>query len=103
MCIPPDSFREMANELMAYLPTFDAFDIHVGFDCGMPMCIFTDEEIDAYREPKEGKITDLVKLLSLLHSKTTFYKEIDLINTNYNITIDKTNDGNKSFICSKYE
>ena len=26
---------------MDYLPTFEAFDIHVGFDCGMPMCIFT--------------------------------------------------------------
>lgn len=45
ICIPPEKFREMANELMAFLPTFEAFDIHVGFDCGMPMCIFTDEEI----------------------------------------------------------
>lgn len=45
MCIPPEKMRQMAEELMAYLPTFEAFDIHVGFDCGMPMCIFTDEEL----------------------------------------------------------
>ncbi len=29
-------------------------------------------------EPKEQKITDLTSLLALLHSKTTFYKEVDL-------------------------
>ena len=45
MCIKPEDLRKMAEELMAYIPTFEAFDIHVGFDCGMPMCIFTDEEI----------------------------------------------------------
>lgn len=45
MCIKPEQLREMAKELMEYLPVLEAFDIHVGFDCGMPMCIFTDEEI----------------------------------------------------------
>ncbi|MCD8290108.1 MAG: radical SAM protein [Prevotella sp.] len=45
MCIKPDQLRTMAEELMAYLPTFEAFDIHVGFDCGMPMCVFSDEEL----------------------------------------------------------
>lgn len=34
-------------------------------------------------EPKEQKIIDLVNLVSLLHSKTTFYKEIDLDNYKY--------------------
>ena len=45
MCIKPEDLRKMAEELMTYLPTFEAFDIHVGFDCGMPMCIFSDEEL----------------------------------------------------------
>lgn len=45
MCITPDKMRQMAKELMDYLPTFEAFDIHLGFDCGMPMCAFTDEEL----------------------------------------------------------
>lgn len=45
MCIKPEQLKNMAEELMNYLPVFEAFDIHIGFDCGMPMCIFTDEEI----------------------------------------------------------
>lgn len=34
--------------------------------------------IEDLKEPKEQKMIDLVSLLTLLHSKTTFYKEIDL-------------------------
>lgn len=45
MCIPPERFSEMATEFIDYLPTFEAFDIHVGFDCGMPLCAFTDEQL----------------------------------------------------------
>lgn len=36
------------------------------------------EYIDEVNVPLEQKITDLMNVLSLLHSKTTFYKEIDL-------------------------
>jgi len=36
------------------------------------------EYIADITEPKEQKIIDLVILLSILHSKTTFYKEVDL-------------------------
>ena len=38
-------------------------------------------------EPREQKITDMVNLVTLLHSKTTFYKEVDIDNyrrTHYN-------------------
>ena len=38
------------------------------------------EDID---EPKEQKIIDLINLITLLHSKTTMYKEIDLDNYKY--------------------
>ena len=46
-------------------------------------------------EPKEQKIIDLTVLLALLHSKTTFYKEVDLdyykyIYENINKNIDDT-------------
>lgn len=34
-------------------------------------------------EPKEQKIIDLINVLTLLHSKTTMYKEIDLDNYKY--------------------
>ena len=56
MCIPPEKFRDMADELMAYLPVFEAFDIHIGFDCGMPMCIFSDEEIGKLHKHMFGNV-----------------------------------------------
>lgn len=36
------------------------------------------EYIKDIKEPNEQKIIDLILLLSLLHSKTTFYKEVDI-------------------------
>ncbi|MDO5568634.1 MAG: hypothetical protein Q4G04_00775 [bacterium] len=36
------------------------------------------EYISDYDEPSEQKILDLVKLMAMLHSKTTFYKEVDI-------------------------
>ena len=39
--------------------------------------------IDDINEPKEQKIIDLINLVTLLHSKTTMYKEIDIDNYKY--------------------
>lgn len=36
------------------------------------------EYINDLNEPKEQKIIDLIILVSILHSKTTFYKEVDI-------------------------
>ena len=36
------------------------------------------EYINDIKEPKEQKIIDLINLLSILHGKTTFYKEVDI-------------------------
>ncbi len=36
------------------------------------------EYIEDLNEPKEQKIIDLILLISILHSKTTFYEEVDL-------------------------
>lgn len=36
------------------------------------------EYISDINEPKEQKIIDLIILISILHSKTTFYKEVDI-------------------------
>ncbi len=38
------------------------------------------EYIEDIKEPQEQKILDLINLLSLLHNKTTFYKEVDIDN-----------------------
>lgn len=46
--------------------------------------------IDDLAEPKEQKMIDLLNLLSLLHSKTTLYKEIDL--DYYKLIYEKIND-----------
>ena len=49
-----------------------------------PKVIKEDDEYIYYEyipdiaEPKEGKMIDLITLLAILHSKTTFYKEVDL-------------------------
>ena len=54
-----------------------------------PEVLKEDEEYFYYQyiedtvEPKEQKIIDLILLLSLLHNKTTFYKEIDLEHYKY--------------------
>lgn len=38
------------------------------------------EYIEDINEPYEQKITDLINLVAMLHSKTTFYKEVDIDN-----------------------
>ncbi len=56
VCIPADKMRDMAAEFMAYLPTFEAFGITVGFDCGVPMCAFTDAELGRLYKHTRGMI-----------------------------------------------
>ncbi|MGN0223374.1 MAG: radical SAM/SPASM domain-containing protein [Muribaculaceae bacterium] len=57
LCIPPQKMRQMAEELMAFLPTFETFNISIGFDCGMPMCIFTDEELGRLFKHMGGQVS----------------------------------------------
>lgn len=49
------------------------------------------EYINGYNEPDEQKILDLINLLTILHYKTTFYKEVDIdyFKEIYEITINK--------------
>ena len=47
------------------------------------------EYIKDINEPEEQKIIDLVTLLSILHNKTTIYKEVDL--DNYKLLYEKIN------------
>ena len=54
-----------------------------------PEILNEDDEYIYYRyindidEPREQKMVDLVNLVSLLHNKTTFYKEVDIDNYKY--------------------
>lgn len=54
-----------------------------------PSVIKEDDEnfyyqyVDDIKEPKEQKMLDLINLISLLHNKTTFYKEVDIDHYKY--------------------
>ncbi|MCI7241262.1 MAG: hypothetical protein MR550_01765 [Bacilli bacterium] len=54
-----------------------------------PKIIFKDNDYNVYEyvedvnEPSEQRILDIITLTSILHSKTTFYKEVDIDNYKY--------------------
>ena len=54
-----------------------------------PKIIYKDNDYNAYEyiedvnEPSEQRILDIITLTSILHSKTTFYKEVDIDNYKY--------------------
>jgi len=52
--IAPSGMREMAQTLISHLPQLNANNISLGFDCGMPMCIFTDEEMGLLNKNTHG-------------------------------------------------
>lgn len=43
--ISKDRLPVMVEKLMSYADKFERLGVHVGFDCGMPMCLFSDEDI----------------------------------------------------------
>lgn len=54
-----------------------------------PKIIYKDNDYNVYEyiedvnEPSEQRILDIITLTSILHSKTTFYKEVDIDNYKY--------------------
>jgi len=54
--IKPDGMRDMAKNLMSFIPKLNANKISVGFDCGMPMCLFTDEEMGILYKHAGGQL-----------------------------------------------
>lgn len=54
-----------------------------------PKIVYKDNNYNAYEyiedvnEPSEQRILDIITLTSILHSKTTFYKEVDIDNYKY--------------------
>jgi radical SAM protein with 4Fe4S-binding SPASM domain len=43
--IPVADLPKMAEKLASYLPLFERFRVRPGFDCGLPVCLFTDEQL----------------------------------------------------------
>lgn len=46
--IPPENFDKMTNKLSSYIPDFEKNNISVIFDCGFPLCKFTDEQLGKF-------------------------------------------------------
>ena len=63
------------DELFTYLKSrsFDYYPKIIGYDSGYEIL----EYVDDTTYPKEQRLLDLVYLVSLLHNKTTHYKEVD--------------------------
>jgi hypothetical protein len=43
--VRPDQYRAVAERLCSYRPLFERFRVKPGFDCGFPLCQFTDEQL----------------------------------------------------------
>lgn len=61
--IPPDSFDQMAEKLSSYVPRFIEHNVSAGFDCGFPLCNFTDEQIGKFFKLGKGSGTSPVKFV----------------------------------------
>jgi radical SAM protein with 4Fe4S-binding SPASM domain len=55
LCIGIDEMKAMAARLASFAPRFDEMGMTLGFDCGMPLCIFDDAQLGALTRvhPKE--------------------------------------------------
>jgi hypothetical protein len=54
-CIPVDELPKMVETLVSYLPLFRRNRVKPGFDCGFPICLFTDEQLGQfYKAAGEG-------------------------------------------------
>lgn len=69
--------NKLDNEIMSYLKS-RSFDYIPNIVNKLDDEYIIEEFIDEVNYPKEQKIIDLVNIVSLLHNKTTHYKEVDL-------------------------
>lgn len=55
--IPIENLKKMAKRFTGYFDYFERFKVTPGFDCGMPMCIFTDEDLGRLYKLNNGNIS----------------------------------------------
>lgn len=53
--IPPERFGDMVARLVSFLPLFERFNVSPGFDCGFPLCVFTDEQLGRLHRTQKGE------------------------------------------------
>jgi hypothetical protein len=51
-----NDMRAMADRFMSYLPVFERLRVVPGFDCGLPLCLFTDEEVGKLFKLNHGQL-----------------------------------------------
>ena len=55
--ISPKDFSIVKDKLMAHFITMEQFEIVPGFDCGFPMCMFSNEELGLIYKYSMGQVT----------------------------------------------
>lgn len=54
--IPIDKLQLMANRFAEFLPKLEQFNIEAGFDCGLPMCLFSDDNLGKLFKLNKGNV-----------------------------------------------
>ncbi len=57
--IPLESFDIVVDRLFSFIPLFERFDVSPGFDCGFPLCRFTDEQLGRLHRIQKGEGTSI--------------------------------------------
>lgn len=56
-CIKPKDFKLLATNLIENLSLSNDLNIEAGFDCGFPLCIFSDEDIGKLYKINKGQLS----------------------------------------------
>ncbi|MCL2168321.1 MAG: radical SAM protein [Lentimicrobiaceae bacterium] len=57
ICLTLDEIREIAEKIRRQITLLEENRISLGFDCGMPLCIFSDEDIGRLFKLNRGRVT----------------------------------------------
>ena len=55
--IPPQSFQDVRNTLMRTFEIFSEYAIEPGFDCGFPLCMFSDDDLGKIFKYTNGRMS----------------------------------------------
>jgi radical SAM protein with 4Fe4S-binding SPASM domain len=57
MYVPIDKMPQMAEHLISYLPQLERMKVKAGFDCGFPLCIFSEEQVGKLYMHNKGHLS----------------------------------------------
>ena len=53
--IKPEEYKTVAERLASFLPLFEKHNVSPGFDCGFPLCAFSDEQLGKLVRMEKGE------------------------------------------------